>query len=57
MDVSLRKHLDEENQLINPTLRKRATSTRNLNADLGEAPVCPPTTKKHEAMVAVRRSV
>jgi hypothetical protein len=56
MDVSLRKHLDEENQLINPTLKKRATSVKNLNADL-EAPVCPPTTKKHEAMAAMRRSV
>ena len=27
-----------------------------MNADL-EAPVCPPTTKKHEAMAAMRRSV
>ena len=55
-DVSLRKHLDEENQLINPTLKKRATSFKNLNADLAP-PICPPTTKKFEAMAALRRSV
>jgi septin family protein len=36
-------------------MKKRATSARVLNADLG-APICPPTTKKHEAMVAMRRN-
>ena len=56
-DPSLRKHLDHDNQLINPTKarKKRATSAR-LNLDLmQEQKINPPTTKKHEALVALRR--
>jgi hypothetical protein len=53
-NVELRTYLDDENQLINPTMKKRAGSVRALNADL-EAPMNPPTTKKHEALVAMRR--
>lgn len=47
--------MDAENQIINPTKRKRARS-HTLNRDLAEIQkINPPTTKKHEAMVAMRR--
>lgn len=53
----LRKHMDQANQDINPTLRylKRAMSSkppirRDANAEQ------PSTTKKHEAYVALRRT-
>jgi len=47
--------MDAENQIINPTMRKRARS-HALNRDLVEIQkINPPTTKKHEAMVAMRR--
>mmetsp|Transcript_9389 Transcript_9389/g.14315 ORF Transcript_9389/g.14315 Transcript_9389/m.14315 type:complete len:545 (+) Transcript_9389:1809-3443(+) len=59
-DPSLRKHLDNDNQLINPTktkLKRRRSASARLNLDLlTEAKPNPPTTKKHEAMVALRRS-
>ena len=48
LDPSLRKHLDEENQIINPTMRKRRARSAKLNRDLLEGPETnPPTTKKH----------
>ena len=47
--------MDAENQIINPTKKKRARSAK-LNLDLAEPPAYnPPTTKKHEALVALRR--
>ena len=53
-DPSLRKYMDEDNQNINPT-KRRARSVK-INRDIFEAPVHnPPTTKKHDAMVEVRR--
>ena len=53
--ADLRKHMDAENQIINPTKKKRARSAK-LNLDLAEPPAYnPPTTKKHEALVALRR--
>lgn len=53
--ASLRKHLDDENQTINPTMKKRSQSVK-FNIDLEEAnKINPPTTKKHEALVALRR--
>lgn len=49
--------MDAENQIINPTMRKRARS-HTLNRDLVEVQkINPPTTKKHEAMVAMRRQM
>jgi hypothetical protein len=55
-DPSLRKHMDNDNQLINPTRRARKARSASLNKDLVEEPVRnPPTTKKHEALVAMRR--
>jgi hypothetical protein len=56
-DPNLRKHMDNDNQLINPTRkpRRKARST-TMNKDLMVEPVRnPPTTKKHEALVAMRR--
>lgn len=55
--VDLRKYMDEENQKIAPTLKKRASSAKfiHLNADLEENKINPPTTLKHEALVKVRR--
>jgi hypothetical protein len=55
--VDLRKHMDEENQKIQPTMKKRASSARifSLNADIEENRVNPPTTLKHEALVKLRR--
>lgn len=47
--------MDEENQIINPTMKKRASSVKAFNLDLAEPVVNPPTTKKHEAMVKMRR--
>jgi hypothetical protein len=43
--------------MIQPTIKKRSSSAHvfNLNADLNENPVNPPTTKKHEALVKLRR--
>lgn len=56
-DPSLRKHLDEENQLINPTKKAKRSRSAGLNRDIFDAPVKnPPTTKKHDALVALRRS-
>lgn len=56
LDPSLRKHLDQENQIINPTMRKRRARSANLNRDLLDGPVNnPPTTKKHQALVELRR--
>jgi hypothetical protein len=47
--------MDAENQIINPTKKKRARS-HTLNKDLAEIQkINPSTTKKHEAMVAMRR--
>lgn len=59
-DPSLKKHLDTDNQLICPTQKKRGGSAKTrkggLNSDLLTKPVpAPPTTKKHEALVALRR--
>lgn len=58
-DPALKKHLDADNQLICPTQKKRAGSAKaksGLNKDLFTKQVpAPPTTKKHEAMVALRR--
>jgi len=55
-DPSLRKHLDEDNQLINPTKKKKRPASHKLNSDLVQAPVAnPPSTKKHEALVKLRR--
>ena len=53
--VDLRKHMDDENQKIQPTMKKRASSVKFLNADLETNPVNPSTTKKHEALVKLRR--
>lgn len=51
-----KKHMDQDNQFIRPT-KKRARSARTLNRDIFEKPLCnPPSTKKHEAMVALRRT-
>ena len=60
-DPSLRKYMDQDNQLINPTkkcLKKRCKSAKNPNRDLSASPERPnpPTTKKHEALVAMRRA-
>lgn len=56
LDPSLRKHLDQENQIINPTMRKKRARSAKLNRDLLEGPVHnPPTTKKHQALVELRR--
>ena len=53
-DPSLRKHLDNDNQIINPTLKKSRASS--FSAVHRMEPVQHvPTTKKHEAMVALRR--
>ena len=47
--------MDAENQIINPTKKKRARSY-TLNQDLADIQkINPSTTKKHEAMVAMRR--
>jgi hypothetical protein len=56
-DPSLRKHMDADNQLINPTKKPRKSrSAATLNRDLAtEEKYNPPTTKKHEALVALRR--
>ena len=55
-DPTLRKHMDAENQVINPTMRQRRARSAKLNRDLLEGPVSnPPTTKKHQAMVEHRR--
>ena len=45
--------MDEENQMIQPTLKKRSSSAKifGLNADLDENRINPPTTKKHQALV------
>jgi hypothetical protein len=49
--------MDAENQIINPTMKKRARSY-SLNRDLADIQkINPPTTKKHEAMVAMRRQL
>lgn len=55
----LRKYMDQANQDINPTMKKkqRATSARPLggmNRDIYAEQ--PSTTKKHEAYVAMRRT-
>jgi len=52
--AELRKYMDEDNQIINPTKKLRASSAR-INLDLEEKVSNPPTTKKHEAMVKLRR--
>ena len=55
-DPSLRKHMDDDNQIINPTKKGRRARSQKLNADLAEEQkINPPTTKKHEARVALRR--
>ena len=56
-DPNLRKYMDNDNQLINPTKKqKRRARSTSLNKDLAVSPVRnPPTTKKHEALVAMRR--
>jgi hypothetical protein len=58
-DPALKKYLDAENQLICPTQKKRAGSAKarnGFNRDLFEKPVpAPPSTKKHEALVNLRR--
>ena len=57
-DPSLRKHLDLENQLSRPQKKccKRSASAR-LNFDLMETEnkPLPPTTKKFDAYVSMRR--
>ena len=53
--VELRKHMDDENQLINPTKKKRSSSVKAFNADLEMNQINPSTTKKHEALVKMRR--
>lgn len=63
LDPDLRKHMNQDNQLINPTMRKRrfARSTsagHGLNSDLHQKAVpVPPSTKKHDALVALRRQM
>ena len=55
-DPSLRKHLDYDNQLINPTKMIKRARSAALNKDLvTEQRPDPSTTKKHDAMVALRR--
>lgn len=56
-NADLRKYMDDENQKIAPTLKKRSSSARqHLNLNLLEANVPKAqTTKKHEAMAKVRR--
>ena len=55
-DPTLRKHLDHDNQVINPTMRKRRARSAGLNRDILNGPVNnPPTTKKHQALVEMRR--
>lgn len=58
-DPALKKHMDAENQKICPTQKKKKRSysaTKKLNMDLLHKPVpAPPSTKKHEALVALRR--
>ena len=48
--------MDDDNQIINPTKKPRRARSQKLNRDLSEEQkINPPTTKKHEAMVAMRR--
>lgn len=55
-DPSLRKHLDEDNQKIKPTKKMSKSRSQTFNKDIFEPPtVNPPSTKKHDALVALRR--
>lgn len=61
LDPDLRKHMNTDNQNINPTMRKRRfarSTSAKLNPDLFAKPVVvPPSTKKHDALVALRRQM
>jgi hypothetical protein len=53
--ASLRKYMDQQNQIINPTMKKRTSSAKPpVKRDSGAEQ--PATTKKHEAYVASRRA-
>ena len=55
-DPNLRKYLDADNQIINPTKKCKRAKSATLNKDLYQTEtVNPPSTKKHEALVALRR--
>jgi len=50
--------LDQDNQLINPTKAVKRSRSQGLNKDLQvEQKPDPPTTKKHDAMVAKTRAL
>lgn len=54
-DPSLRKHLDNDNQIINPTLKAKSRASSFTAVHKMEPVQHVPSTKKHEAMVALRR--